>query len=73
MDYQQYGELSPALDKSTTNGCSIKRDEVHRIETASPACATLVGRRQAIMLYQEALFACLKGQQMCPGLHRGQK
>lgn len=38
-DYQQFGELSSALDKSSANGDSAKRDQVHRIETASPALA----------------------------------
>lgn len=41
-DYQQFGELSSALDKSAANGGSAKRDQVHRIETASPALATPV-------------------------------
>lgn len=72
MDYQQFGELSLTLDKSANSG-SVKRDRVHRTEMASPAHATPVGRRQATVLYQEALFACSKGQQTCPGLHRGQK
>lgn len=73
MDYQQFGELSPALDKSAANDSSVKRDQVHRTEMASPAHVAPVGRRQGTVLYQEPLLAHSKGQQMCPSLHRGQK
>ena len=72
MDYQQFGELSPALDKFTANRDSLKRDQARRIETASPARPALVGRRQATMPYQQALFTCSKWQQMCSGLQRAE-
>lgn len=67
MDYQQFGELSPALDKTAANKGCVKRDHVQRIEMASPARAAPVGRQP-----YSTLLACSKRQQMRPGLSRGQ-